>query len=290
MGNVSLPQEAVAQFLDTDQPPPITVEVLDQFLADTAHLPESKSERLRHFGIALGGAWHVDRFDLQKIFERSIAEDPDNEKAYCSALICIHSFLMGLGSDSFSEQLKVAAYLEDLADAGLKRFPRSSQMHFLMGSIFYDYPTAEPSVSLYNMEAAAEFLIALDIEPGYQMARLYLSHCFQDAGQWRDAFSSYSSVDKKQLAAEFPEQRWRIFKLSEQICLCCAMMGEKEQAEMLLAEFFTELEALSPEILTMDIVNLNESVQILREVIHNPALNERLCKLITKCDLEYLYK
>lgn len=94
---------------------------------------------------------------------------------------------------------------------------------------FYLWGLAHYSISSEPTENAMfKFKKALQINPDYYPARLYLAHCYHDKKQWYDAIEEYLKVDQEQLKEDFAI--WRTAKLNEQIGYCYWQIDQKDEA------------------------------------------------------------
>jgi tetratricopeptide (TPR) repeat protein len=94
-------------------------------------------------------------------------------------------------------------------------------------------------------EAKQHFAAVLKCDPSHIMAQLYLGHCCQDEGAWREALDAYSHVDQQQLARDWPH--WRTIKLQEQIALCYMKCGLRQEAVWRFQEVLSVYEAIEPD-------------------------------------------
>jgi tetratricopeptide (TPR) repeat protein len=77
------------------------------------------------------------------------------------------------------------------------------------------------------VNAIEYFSRALNLYPGYNMARLYLAHCFQDEKEYGEALINYLKVNQTELKNNFPV--WRYVKLLEQIGYCFYLTDEVQK-------------------------------------------------------------
>jgi tetratricopeptide (TPR) repeat protein len=94
---------------------------------------------------------------------------------------------------------------------------------------FYLWGLAHYSISSEPTENSMfKFQKALQLNPDYYLARLYLAHCYHDKEEWYDAIEEYLKVDQETLMEEFPI--WRTATLNEQIGYCYWQLNMRDEA------------------------------------------------------------
>ena len=95
---------------------------------------------------------------------------------------------------------------------------------------------------------------------------------------------------QEELLKKHPHWKWRVLKLQEQRAFCCAKLNDLDKAAEILSIFLREAENLSDEEAEYDVVNLNESVELLTKIIDEPEMLSRLKKIARRTEWEDFYQ
>ncbi|MEM9567279.1 MAG: hypothetical protein AAF974_03140 [Cyanobacteria bacterium P01_E01_bin.34] len=288
-----LPEDALEPFKTRNGSVFVTNSMLDRFLHETVDLEMEASERLRLLAINVESQTFDDGwFSLKRIYDRAIEENPINIDSYHSLVISGIEWINPRQTEPISERIEIAQAAEAYLVQAKLLAPNDAELFYIHGKLLYNHPQR---VIHKNREyiglALQQFEAAISQDSNHQMAALYKAHCLHDREQWRNAFDAYSRVDTQALIEQHPYLKWRVLKLQEQKALCCAKMGDTDQSIQMLLHFFDTVEQLSEEEAIYEVVNLDESVDLLTNIITNqPEMLERLKAIAEKTGWKDFYQ
>ncbi|MEM9512766.1 MAG: hypothetical protein AAF978_08825 [Cyanobacteria bacterium P01_E01_bin.48] len=288
-----LPEDALQPFTTRNGSVFVTNSMLDRFLNETVDLEMEASERLRWLAINVESQTFDDGwFSLKRIYDRAIEENSNNIDSYHSLVISAIEWINPRQTEPIQDRIEIAKEAEAYLLQAKLLAPTDADLIYSHGKLLYSHPErVSHKDSEYVGLALEQFEVALAQDSKHQMAALYKAHCLNDQEQWRNAFEAYSKVDTKELIKQYPYWKWRTLKLQEQKALCCAKMGDINQAIQILLNFFDTVEQLSEQASKYDVVNLDESVDLLTNIITNrPELLQRLKTIAERAGWEDYYQ
>ena len=234
---------------------------LEGYLQRTAGFSLSAVERLRHLAIFLerkcSTGYPAKDWDApRRVYDFGATIDPSDHALWWSRGITATHLAEIQGDPSLADtRLAEELFAEGEAACrkALELAPGNAGILYSLG--INNYMNPKRSVN----QAKQWFAAALESDPGHCMARLYVGHCCQDDGNWREALDSYSRVDQEQLARDWP--RWRTEKLREQIAFCCMKCGLREEAVRRFQEVLSVYEAIKPDQVMIELASPNELVE-----------------------------
>ncbi len=208
---------------------------LPSFLDSTEHWAVEEGERLRQLAIALEEEDEnlslPDMWDkLSSIYEEASRRDGENPLIYHSkAITALHTIQAAWMNENYHKlipQLKKEALHAIQQAVSLEE--DNANFYYTWGLIL-DFTKSESEATLQK------FREALEKDPEFHMARLYLGDLLFHNGQWEAALAELERVGRKPLLEDWP--LWRSVLLEELTYICY----QKLDRERLAAETFGRL-------------------------------------------------
>lgn len=207
-------------------------------IRELSRFEASDAEKLRWFAIWLEENVLPDWDFVRDLYAEALRRDPRDERVGYSWAVAAHRYV-----DFVPEEERGAMRAEALrlAERAVQCSPSDADAHHLLGLVLY----ANEDCSIVSAEAA--FRAAVRLRPDFSVARLYLAHTLQDAGQWNEAWQELQKVDESKLLLECgPSQRWRVAKRREMLAVCLLHLGRREEAERAVWSFLALVEHAGP--------------------------------------------
>jgi tetratricopeptide (TPR) repeat protein len=287
-GQKALFDRAVARFR-VEGPVCVNPEKLSAYLDHTRDIEAPAAQRLRWLAIGL----EHDRFErgwdgLRAIYQAAAQADPTDP-------FILHSW--GLSASIWaenplftpdpSERMAITGEADRVLRAALERAPRDSLIAHTLGLVHYNDPAGAEGPDGFLSRAIDWFARAVEWDPGNQMARLYLAHCFHDRKDWARAIAEYEKIDLQQLARRWPA--WRAVKCREQLAHCHACAGNTDEAVRRFTAFLDDVESWDGARIKEDLINVDELVDAVTHRLDHPPLLWRTRELVKRLELAKLY-
>jgi tetratricopeptide (TPR) repeat protein len=229
----------IAQMFHGRWLPDITDVDIERYLHDTEAYSTSASERLRQLAIYMSehgktGDPADDWAPLRKIYERAHELDPNDPSVLSSWGISATNYAKD--ADNENDRNSILADAEAAHKKAAALDPRNADIAYALGTTLYADKGRDVS------EALQWFQRALELQSDHYMAQMYVGHCLQDMGKWKEALEAYLHVDQDMLAREWPA--WRSAKLKAQIALCHLRVGARHAASEAFVKLLNDLEKI----------------------------------------------
>lgn len=282
---------AVEEFKSSATAISVSQEKLDMFIQRTNSLDVETSEALRLLAVELENEEFAEGWEsLRAIYAVAVQFGPTNPDVFHSKAISAIDWFKPWKTPDRETAIKIAADSESSIDHALELAPDDPDSHYKKGLLFYDHPARQASVDEFRNKALEYFEKTIALDPTHDMAMLYQAHCHHDSQDWVSAYACYAKVDGNRLLRQRPTWLWRIFKRDEQLALCAGKLGKSTEALQRINQLFDQIDDLTEEQLTFEVVNLDEAVELLRSAVRDSKTQERLDKLVQVLGLQKRYR
>lgn len=266
----------------------VTPEKLHSFLEATRDINVPPATRLRWLAMEVESLEFEDGWSgLRAIYELAATTNPLAPSILHSWGISAINWAEEWRTPGLSDRVAIASEAERVLHAALSITPGDSTIAHSIGLVFYNHPDRAEDVEGYRSQALDWFSRAVDWDPNNVIAQLYIAHCLHDRKDWLRATAHYEKVDLDQLARDWPA--WRAVKCREQLALCHAYMGNRNEAVGKFTAFLDDIETWDEQSVEERIVNLDELVAAVTDILNDPELLRRTSAVVHQLGLQKRY-
>jgi tetratricopeptide (TPR) repeat protein len=266
----------------------VTPEKLGAFLEATGDIQTSSSNRLHRLAIELENAQFEQGWKgLRAIYQAAAAADPSDAGVLHSWGLAASRWAKHWMTPDLADRIRIADEAVRILHQALELSPRNGRIAHTLGLAYYNHPARANDEESFRSQAIDWFTQAVEWESGDTIAQLYLAHCFHDRKDWPRAIAEYEKIDLERLSRDW--HVWRSVKCQEQVALCHAYAGDREEATRRFSAFLDQAELWDAETLEDRIMNVDELVVAATKILNDPRLLERTRTLVDRLGLKKHY-